>query len=70
MISDSYLTTSNLLLMTKHVAITALMAIGMTFVILTEGIDLSVGSIAGIAGMVGGGLLYEGLKLPGSTTRC
>lgn len=66
-ISDSYLTTSNLVLMTKHVAITALMAIGMTFVILTGGIDLSVGSIAGAAGMIGGGLLYEGLELPGAT---
>ena len=67
-ISDSYLTTSNVLLMTKHVAITAIMAIGMTFVILTGGIDLSVGSIAGAAGMVGGGLLFEGLGLPGGGT--
>ncbi|MES9539597.1 ABC transporter permease [Actinomadura sp. NPDC000600] len=68
LISRDYLTTSNLLLMSKHVSITALLAIGVTFVILTGGIDLSVGSIAGLAGMISGGLLYEGLKLPGGDT--
>ncbi|MGB9377436.1 MAG: ABC transporter permease [Mycobacteriales bacterium] len=64
-LSSDYLTTSNLLLMSKHVSITAILAIGVTFVILTGGIDLSVGSIAGIAGMVSGGLLYAGLPLFG-----
>lgn len=68
LISGDYLTQSNLLLMTKHVSITAIMAIGGTFVILTAGIDLSVGSIAGLSGMISGGLLYEGLKLPGGHT--
>ncbi len=67
-ISSDYLTQSNLILMSKHVSITALLAIGVTFVILTGGIDLSVGSIAGLAGMISGGLLYEGLKLPGGHT--
>lgn len=67
-ISDSYLTTSNLLLMSKHASINVLLAIGLTFVILTGGIDLSVGSVAGAAGMVSGGLLYEGLALPGGRT--
>lgn len=67
-LSSDYLTTSNLLLMSKHASITALLAIGVTFVILTGGIDLSVGSIAGLAGMISGGLLYEGLKLPGGST--
>ena len=33
--------------MTKHVSVNAILAIGVTFVILTGGIDLSVGSIAG-----------------------
>jgi len=39
------------------------MAIGMTFVIITGGIDLSVGSIVGICGMVAGGLIREGIVL-------
>jgi erythritol transport system permease protein len=66
-ISSEYLTQSNLILMTKHVAINAILAIGVTFVILTGGIDLSVGSIAGLASMVAGGLLFKGLHVPGGT---
>jgi erythritol transport system permease protein len=66
-VSSEYLTQSNLILMTKHVAINAILAIGVTFVILTGGIDLSVGSIAGLASMVGGGLLFTGLAVPGGT---
>jgi erythritol transport system permease protein len=60
-ISSSFFTGSNLRVMTEHVAIVAIMAIGETFVILTAGIDLSVGSIAGLSGMVAGGLLNDGL---------
>ncbi|MCC7763899.1 ABC transporter permease, partial [Klebsiella pneumoniae] len=41
----NFLTASNLLIMTQHVAITGLLAIGMTLVILTGGIDLSVGAV-------------------------
>ncbi len=66
-ISSEYLTQSNLILMTKHVAINAILAIGVTFVILTGGIDLSVGSIAGLASMIAGGLLFKGLHVPGGT---
>ncbi len=64
-ISQDYLTASNLIVMTKHVAINAILAVGVTFVILTGGIDLSVGSIAGLASMIVGGLLFTGLGLPG-----
>ncbi|MFL6176786.1 MAG: ABC transporter permease [Ornithinibacter sp.] len=64
-ISSDYLTSSNLIVMTKHVAINAILAIGVTFVILTGGIDLSVGSIAGLSSMIVGGLLFSGLPLPG-----
>ena len=50
--------------MSKHVAINAILAIGMTFVILTAGIDLSVGSLVGLTAMIAGGLINEGLSLP------
>lgn len=62
-ISSDYFTGSNLLTMTEHVAVTGPMAIGETFVILTAGIDLSVGSIAGLVGMIAGALLNNGLIL-------
>jgi erythritol transport system permease protein len=56
-LSESYLTWDNLVTMTRHVAINALLAMGMLMVILTGGIDLSVGSIVGLAGIVAGVLL-------------
>jgi erythritol transport system permease protein len=46
------------------VAINAILAIGMTYVILTGGIDLSVGSVVGLAAMIAGGLINQGLVLP------
>ncbi len=63
-LSPTFLTTSNLVIMAKQVAINAILGIGMTYVILSAGIDLSVGSIAGLSGMVAGWLLTEGLLLP------
>jgi erythritol transport system permease protein len=57
LLSDSFLTFSNLVTMTKHVAYNAILAIGMLFVILKGGIDLSVGSTVGLSGVVAGTLL-------------
>jgi ribose/xylose/arabinose/galactoside ABC-type transport system permease subunit len=62
-LAPQFLTTANLVIMSKHVAINALLAIGMTFVILTAGIDLSVGSIVGMVAMIAGGLINEGIIL-------
>jgi erythritol transport system permease protein len=62
-LSPSFLTTGTLTILASHVALNAILAIGMTFVILTAGIDLSVGSIVGLAAMVAGGLINEGLVL-------
>jgi erythritol transport system permease protein len=64
LLSPEFLTTSNLSILVKHVAINAILAIGMTFVILAGGIDLSVGSIAGLCGIAAGSLLGPGLVLP------
>ncbi len=63
-IAPNFLTVGSLITMAKHSAIWAIMAMGMTYVILGGGIDLSVGSIAGLCGMLAGGLIIEGLRLP------
>ena len=63
-LSPQFLSTGNIVIMSKHVAINALLAIGMTFVILTGGIDLSVGAIVGLTAMIAGGLINEGLIIP------
>ena len=61
-LSDTYLTGPNLITMTRHVAINAILALGMLLVILTGGIDLSVGSIVGLSGIVAG-VLLQGWQL-------
>lgn len=61
--APNFLSTANIILMSKHVALNAFLAMGMTFVIITGGIDLSVGSIVGLCGMVAGGLILNGIDL-------
>ncbi len=65
-LAPSFLTANNLSILSKHVAISAILAIGMTFVVLTGGIDLSVGSVAGLGGMVAGYVLTQGISLGGT----
>ncbi|TJZ91251.1 ABC transporter permease [Paracoccus gahaiensis] len=60
--APNFLSTANLVIMSKHVALNAFLAIGMTFVIISGGIDLSVGSIVGLCGMVAGYLILNGLN--------
>lgn len=59
-LNDSFLTSSNLLTVMRQVSINALIAFGMTFVILTAGIDLSVGSILALAGVICAALITGG----------
>ncbi|ESY41823.1 MULTISPECIES: ABC transporter permease [unclassified Mesorhizobium] len=69
--APNFLSTANLILMSKHVALNAFLAMGMTFVIITGGIDLSVGSIVGLCGMVAGYLVLNGIDLQfGYTVYC
>ena len=65
-LAPAFLTANNFQILTKHVAISAILAIGMTFVVLTGGIDLSVGSVAGLSGMLVGYLLTQGIEVGGS----
>ena len=59
-----FLSTQNIEIVSKHVAQNAVLAIGMTFVILTGGIDLSVGSIVGLTAMIAGMLINKGIIIP------
>lgn len=58
-LSDRFLTVPNLLNVLRQVAIVGILAVGMTFVILTKGIDLSVGSILGLSVVLFAGLLVN-----------
>lgn len=55
-----FLTVSNLLNIAEQTSINAIVAAGMTFVILSGGIDLSVGSIVALSGVVLGLSLHAG----------
>jgi len=58
-----FLTVSNLLNIAEQTSINAIVAVGMTFVILSAGIDLSVGSIVALAGVILGIALRDGQPL-------
>lgn len=58
-LSPSFLRINNLFNVFRQVAIAGILGAGMTFVILTGGIDLSVGSILGLAGSVAAGVLAK-----------
>lgn len=59
--APNFLSMANAVIISKHVALNAFLAIGMTFVIITGGIDLSVGSIVGLCAMVAGWLVLNGV---------
>ena len=56
-LSSSFLSVNNFFNVIKQITVAGIVGCGMTFVILTGGIDLSVGSIVGLAGAVGAGVL-------------
>ena len=58
--NDSFLEFSNLRNLLRQVSINAIIAFGMTFVILTGGIDLSVGSILALSSAVMANLIVTG----------
>ena len=63
-LTPHFLTVSNLLNVAQQTSINAIIAVGLTFVIITAGIDLSVGSILAFAGVVLAWALQSGVPLP------
>lgn len=62
--SPNFLTVDNTLNVLRQISINLCLSLGMTLVILSGGIDLSVGSVLALAGAVAAGLLKNGLALP------
>jgi ribose transport system permease protein len=61
-IAPNFVSGENLYQMSRQISFVALVAIGQLFVILHGGIDLSVGSIMGLAGMVAGYFMSQGMN--------
>jgi ribose transport system permease protein len=62
--TDSFLTVDNGLNVLRQISINLCLSIGMTLVILSGGIDLSVGSVLALSGAIAAGLLKHGVVLP------
>ncbi|OBW92163.1 ribose ABC transporter permease [Gallibacterium genomosp. 3] len=62
-ISPNFFTIDNLLNILRQTSVNAIIAVGMTFVILTAGIDLSVGSILALTGAVAASLVNLELSI-------
>ncbi|MEN9980741.1 MAG: ribose transporter permease [Bacteroidota bacterium] len=66
LLSDKFLTVDNGWNVLRQISVNICISVGMTLVILTAGIDLSVGSVSAFSGAVAAGLLKSGLSFPGS----
>ena len=67
-LTPHFLTVSNLLNVLEQSSINAIVAAGMTFAIISGGIDLSVGSVLALSGIVLASLLQTGAGLPVALT--
>jgi ribose/xylose/arabinose/galactoside ABC-type transport system permease subunit len=63
LLSDRFLTGSNQINILRQATISGIVAIGMTLVILTAGIDLSVGSILALSAVITADLLKQGMPV-------
>jgi ribose transport system permease protein len=64
LLSDKFLTIANGWNVLRQISVNVCISVGMTLVILTAGIDLSVGSILAFSGAIAAGLLKFGIALP------
>jgi ribose/xylose/arabinose/galactoside ABC-type transport system permease subunit len=64
LLSDRFLTLNNVVNVLRQSTINGIIAVGMTYVILTAGIDLSVGAVLALSTVVTADLLQKGVPVP------
>ncbi|WP_256009668.1 ABC transporter permease [Desertivirga xinjiangensis] len=64
LLSDKFLTVDNGWNVLRQISVNICISVGMTLVVLTAGIDLSVGSMLALSGAIAAGLLKFGIELP------
>jgi len=64
LLSDKFLTISNGWNVMRQISVNICISTGMTLVVLTAGIDLSVGSVLALCGAITAGLLKNGIEIP------
>jgi ribose transport system permease protein len=65
-LSDKFMTVDNGWNVMRQISVNICIAVGMTLVVLTSGIDLSVGSVLALCGAITAGLLKNGVEIPSS----
>jgi ribose transport system permease protein len=63
-LSDKFLTMDNGWNVLRQISVNICISVGMTLIVLTAGIDLSVGSVLALCGAITAGLLKNGIRLP------
>jgi ribose transport system permease protein len=66
LLSDKFLTATNLWNVMRQISVNICISVGMTLVVLTAGIDLSIGSVLALCGAITAGLLKNGIEIPSS----
>ena len=61
--SDKFLTVTNLMTIIKQISIQSIVAIGMTMIIISGNIDLSVGSLVALCSVSGAMIMNKGLPM-------
>ncbi len=61
--SDKFLTPTNLMTIVKQISIQSIVAIGMTMIIITGNIDLSVGSVVAFCSVIGAMMMNKGMPM-------
>src|SRR4051794_7561840 len=69
LLSDKFLTPENGWNILRQISVNLCLSLGMTLIILTGGIDLSVGATLALSGAVAAGLLKNGMVLPALSVR-
>lgn len=64
LLSDKFLTVANFWNVLRQISVNVCISVGMTLVVLTAGIDLSVGSVLALSGAIAAGLLRNGIAIP------
>ena len=62
-VNETFRTETNMLNILRQISMNGIIAVGMTYVIMTGGIDLSVGSLMAVSGVVGGSILSKSPNL-------
>ena len=66
LMTDTFFTVDNSLNVLRQICANLCLSIGMTIIILSGGIDLSVGSVLALSGAMAAGLLKHGIVIPGT----